>query len=112
MPSPLLYDGILYFLKSELRRARRRSTRRPASRTTSCSGSKGAERVLFAGGAAGRIYVLGQEGTTAVLKHGPTFELLATNKLDDQLRCVAGAGRQGDVSERVQISLYCIAAQT
>ena len=35
-------------------------------------------------GAAGRIYVLGQEGTTVVFKHGPTMEALATNKLDDR----------------------------
>jgi hypothetical protein len=35
-------------------------------------------------GAAGRVYVLGQEGTTVVLTHGPSLEVLATNKLDDR----------------------------
>jgi hypothetical protein len=28
--------------------------------------------------------VLGQEGTTVVLTHGPSLEVLATNKLDDR----------------------------
>ncbi|HEV3027611.1 MAG TPA: PQQ-binding-like beta-propeller repeat protein, partial [Planctomycetota bacterium] len=32
-------------------------------------------------GAAGRIYVVGREGTTLVLKPGPAFEVLSSNKL-------------------------------
>jgi len=31
----------------------------------------------------GRIYFPGREGTTAVIKAGPTFETIATNVLDD-----------------------------
>jgi len=34
-------------------------------------------------GAKGRIYIPGREGTTLVIKHGPTFEVLAKNALDD-----------------------------
>jgi outer membrane protein assembly factor BamB len=34
-------------------------------------------------GAAGKVYVTGREGTTVVLKHGPTFEVLATNRLGE-----------------------------
>jgi outer membrane protein assembly factor BamB len=30
-----------------------------------------------------RIYVAGREGSTAVIRHGPRYELLATNTLDD-----------------------------
>jgi hypothetical protein len=33
--------------------------------------------------AQGRVYFSGREGATIVLKSGPTFEVLATNKLDD-----------------------------
>lgn len=33
--------------------------------------------------AAGRVYIVGRDGATVVLKHGPTFEVLATNTLDD-----------------------------
>jgi hypothetical protein len=34
-------------------------------------------------GAAGRVYIPGRDGTTVVIKHGPTFEILAENTLDD-----------------------------
>jgi len=34
-------------------------------------------------GAKGRVYLAGQEGTTLVIKHGPTYEVLAKNVLDD-----------------------------
>jgi len=31
-----------------------------------------------------RIYFLGQNGVTVVIRHGPEFEVLATNTLDDE----------------------------
>lgn len=34
-------------------------------------------------GAAGRVYVVGREGTTLVLKQGPTLEILSSNRLDE-----------------------------
>ena len=34
-------------------------------------------------GAKGRVYFPGQEGTTLVIKHGPAYEVLAKNVLDD-----------------------------
>ena len=34
-------------------------------------------------GASGRVYLTGREGTTLVIRHGPTFEVLAKNTLDD-----------------------------
>lgn len=36
-------------------------------------------------GAAGRIYLCSREGMTNVLKHGPEFEVLATNVLDETI---------------------------
>ena len=35
--------------------------------------------------AAGRLYVVGRDGKTAVIKLGPTYELLALNELDDRI---------------------------
>jgi outer membrane protein assembly factor BamB len=35
-------------------------------------------------GAAGRVYILGRNGTTAVLEHGPEYKVLSTNELDDR----------------------------
>jgi outer membrane protein assembly factor BamB len=85
VPSPLLYDGILYFLKSNnaLMSALDAKTGKPhyqAQRIAELPGNVFASPV----GAAGRVYVLGQDGTTVVLKHGPALETLATNKLDDR----------------------------
>ena len=85
VPSPLLYDGILYFLKSNnaLISAFDAKAGKPhyqAQRIEALPGNVFASPV----GAAGRVYVLGQDGTAVVLKHGPAFEVLATNKLDDR----------------------------
>jgi hypothetical protein len=34
-------------------------------------------------GAKGRVYFPGRDGATLVIRHGPKFEVLAANKLDD-----------------------------
>jgi outer membrane protein assembly factor BamB len=85
VPSPLLYDGTLYFMKSNnaLISALDAKTGKPyyqAQRIEPMPANVFASPV----GAAGRVYVLGQEGTTVVLTHGPSLEVLATNKLDDR----------------------------
>jgi len=56
----------------------------------------------------GRIYIVGRQGQTVVLKDGPTFEILATNKLDDHFDsspAIAG----NDLYLRGRKMLYCIA---
>lgn len=59
-------------------------------------------------GASGRIYLAGRQGTVAVLKNGPTFEILATNKLDEGFD--ASPAIVGDaIFLRGSTSLYCIA---
>ena len=35
--------------------------------------------------AAGRIYFVGRDGTTTVLKHGTKLDVLSINKLDDPI---------------------------
>jgi hypothetical protein len=59
-------------------------------------------------GAAGRVYVPGQEGTTAVLKAGPAFEVLAANKLDDGFNA-SPALVDNAIYLRGKRFLYCIA---
>jgi outer membrane protein assembly factor BamB len=82
VPSPLLYKGQLYFLKS--------NTGVLTSLDAKDGSVKFSERLeavpnVYASplGAAGRVYVAGREGTVAVLAAGPKLEVLATNKLDD-----------------------------
>jgi outer membrane protein assembly factor BamB len=84
VPSPLLYDGILYFLKSNnaLLSAVDAKTGKPHYQAQRVEGLDS----VFASpvGAAGRVYLLGQQGSAVVLKHGPTLEVLTTNSLNDR----------------------------
>jgi outer membrane protein assembly factor BamB len=83
VPSPLLYDGILYFLKSNngILSALEARTGKPHFQLQRLPSVPD----VFASpvGAAGRIYITSRDGTTVVLKHGPTLETLSENKLSD-----------------------------
>ncbi|NQW02729.1 MAG: PQQ-binding-like beta-propeller repeat protein [Acidobacteria bacterium] len=83
VPSPLLYDGVLYFVKSNngilsVLDAKTGSPHYIQQRLDAVPN-------VFASpvGADGRVYIVGRDGSTMVLRHGPTFEVLATNTLDD-----------------------------
>jgi outer membrane protein assembly factor BamB len=107
VPSPLLYDGVLYFLKSNngLLTAVEASTGKVLYGPERLD----AVRNIYASpvGAAGRVYLVGRDGGAVVLKHGRSLEVLAENSLDDAFDAspvVAGnrlllRGRQ---------SLYCL----
>ena len=83
VPSPLLYDGIVYFLKSNsgILSAYDAGTGKPHYQLQRLEGVPN----VFASpvGARGRVYFAGQEGATLVIKHGPAYEVLAKNVLDD-----------------------------
>jgi outer membrane protein assembly factor BamB len=83
VPSPLLYDGIIYLLKSNsgLLSAYEARTGKPHYQLQRLDGVPN----VFASpvGAHGRVYIAGREGTTLVINHGPAFEVLAKNALDD-----------------------------
>ena len=82
VPSPLLYDGILYVLKgnSGILSAFDAKTGKPHYQLQRL----GIREVYASPVAAnGRVYITGRDGTTVVLRHGPSFQVLATNKLDD-----------------------------
>jgi outer membrane protein assembly factor BamB len=83
VPSPLLYEGVLYILKTNngLLSAFDAKTGKPHYQVQRLEQAPN----VFASpiGAAGRVYIAGRDGTTVVVKHGPTFEVLATNTLDD-----------------------------
>jgi len=107
-PSPLLYDGLLYYGKVN------------AGVLTCADAATGkvhyaSQRLegigtLYASpvGAAGRVYVTGREGLTFVIKHGTEFEVLARNKLDDRFTASA-AIVDGGLLLRGEKSLYCVA---
>ena len=109
VPSPLLYDNILYFLKTNngLLSAFDAKTGQPHYQ---------AQRIeavpnVFASpvGAAGRVYIPGREGKTVVLRHGPKLEVLGVNELNDGFDA-SPALVDGEIYLRGYKFLYCIAA--
>jgi outer membrane protein assembly factor BamB len=108
VPSPLLYDGLLYMLKSNngILSVFDAKTGAPHYLTQRLD----AVPNVFASpvGAAGRVYIPGREGDTLVLKHGPAFEVLAVNALDDGFDA-SPALVDGEIYLRGYRNLYCIA---
>jgi outer membrane protein assembly factor BamB len=107
VPSPLVYNGRLYCFKLN-------------NSILSCfdaaSGNRlfGPERLDGLGdtyaspvGADNRIYLVGRNGTTMVLRSGDKLDVLATNKLDEPIDASpALVGKQ--IFLRGKKSLYCI----
>ncbi|MDP6208050.1 MAG: carboxypeptidase-like regulatory domain-containing protein, partial [Roseibacillus sp.] len=107
MPSPILYDGLLYITQSN-------------QNIMTCldakDGSRVIERVRLPGlgdiysspvGAAGRIYMTDRKGAVLVLKQGREMKVLATNQLDDKFHASPTlAGKQ--LFLRGMRFLYCL----
>jgi outer membrane protein assembly factor BamB len=83
VPSPLLYDGVIYLLKSNsgILSAFDAKSGKPHYQLQRLEGVPN----VFASpvAAKGRVYIPGQQGATIVIKAGPAYEVLATNTLDD-----------------------------
>jgi outer membrane protein assembly factor BamB len=83
VPSPILVDGVLYFLKSNsgILSAFDARTGKPHYQNQRLENVPN----VFSSpvSARGRVYFTGQEGSTIVIKSGPAYEVLATNRLDD-----------------------------
>jgi len=108
VPSPLLYDDVVYFLKtnSGILSAFDAATGQPVFELQRLQ----AVPNVFASpvAAAGRIYIPGREGATLVIRHGAPFEVLATNHLDDGFDA-SPALVDGEIYMRGLEFLYAIA---
>ncbi len=60
-------------------------------------------------GAAGRVYFVGRNGVTYVLKCAEQFEVIAVNKLDDEFDC-SPALVDNEIYLKGKQNLYCIAS--
>ncbi|MCA9254948.1 MAG: PQQ-binding-like beta-propeller repeat protein, partial [Phycisphaerales bacterium] len=108
VPSPLLYGKYLYFTKN---------TRPLLTCFNAKEGKEAYTKQRLDGidgiygspvGAKGRVYIAGRDGTTLVFKNGDTFEVLATNELDDGFDA-SPALAGNEIYLRGRKSLYCIA---
>jgi len=83
VPSPLLYDGILYLLKtnSGILSAFDAKSGTPHYQLQRLEGLP----EVFASpvGAGGRVYIAGRDGVVLVIRNAPKYEVVASNKLDD-----------------------------
>jgi outer membrane protein assembly factor BamB len=108
VPSPILYDGILYILKTNngILSAFDAKTGKPHYQGQRLAGVPN----VFASpvGASGRVYFPGREGTTLVIRNSPMFEVLATNVLDDGFDA-SPALVEKEIYLRGHKFLYCIA---
>ncbi len=108
VPSPLIYDGVLYILKTNngLLSAFDAQTGKSLYQLRRLEKAPNVFSSPVA--AAGRIYIAGRDGTTVVLKHGSQFEVLAENLLDDGFDA-SPALVDGDLYLRGYKFLYAIA---
>ncbi|HEY0874528.1 MAG TPA: PQQ-binding-like beta-propeller repeat protein [Vicinamibacterales bacterium] len=110
VPSPLLYDGLLYFLKGNtgVLSVFDAKTGKPHYQLQRVETTPN----VFASpvGADGKVIILGQDGSAAVLKHGPTYEVIATNRLDDKFDA-SPALVDNEIYLRGYRYLYCVAAK-
>lgn len=107
VPSPLLVSDTLYFISnnSALLSAFDAVTGKAHFEAERLDGLNGVYASPVA--ADGRIYVVGRDGNTAVLRQGPRLEILSKNHLDDGFDASpAIVGRQ--IFLRGRQSLYCI----
>ena len=108
VPSPLLYGDKLYFFAGN-------------NGTLSCFDVKSGRALIDAErleaipnvysppvGASGRVYLVGRNGSTVVIRHSEKFEVLATNRLDEKFEASpAMAGKE--LFLRGHEYLYCLA---
>ena len=109
VPSPLLYQNILYYHKSRSDISARDAL--TGDLLYGPVGLDGARDMIYASpaGAAGRVYIPTRDGFTFILKAGPKFELIKVNMLEDSFSAspiILG----GDIYLRGEESLYCLRA--
>jgi outer membrane protein assembly factor BamB len=105
--SPLLYNGLLYFVKG--RNGILTCVRADTGEELFAEQRLEAVPEIYAsiGGAAGKVYVTSRDGATVVLKHGGELEILATNRLDEGID-TSPVFLGNDLFLRGVKHLYCI----
>jgi hypothetical protein len=110
VPSPILYQGQLYFTKSRdgIMTSLDAKTGEVIIPQTRLPGVRSVYASPVA--AQGRIYFPSREGTTVVVKHGSSLEVLATNELGETIDA-SPAMVGNDLFIRTDAHLYCFTEQ-
>ncbi len=108
VPSPLLYGGMLYYLKhyQGFLTCVNAKTGKTLFGPQRLPGIQNVYASLV--GAAGRVYIVSLNGTTLVLEHGTEFAPLAQNRLDDSFSA-SPAVVGNELYLRGERNSYCIA---
>lgn len=108
VPSPLLYDDTIYFLRHYQGYLSQVDIK--TGKTIGGPYKLGGLGNIYSSpvGAANKIYVTGTNGTTVVLSHEKSCKTLATNTLDDSFSASAVAVEETLIL-RGEHSIYCIA---
>jgi outer membrane protein assembly factor BamB len=110
IPSPLLYDGKLYFVKGNtgILSCLDARTGKPIINQKRLKGI--GDVYASPVGAAGRIYVTARDGTTVVISDGDKVEILATNSVGEPVDA-SPALVGDDIYIRGEHHLFCIGAK-
>jgi hypothetical protein len=82
-PSPILMGDLLYFLRENKGRLSCLNANNGSENYTNLKLEGLGDVFTSPVGIKNRLYFIGQKGLTYVIKHGPKFEVLAKNQLDD-----------------------------
>ena len=109
VPSPVLYNGVLYFTKSNsgVLSAHEAATGRKLNGPERLPGIRDVYASPVVAG--DHLYITRRDGVTSVVETGPVLRVVATNILDDGIDASA-AVVDGEIYLRGQRYLYCIAA--
>jgi outer membrane protein assembly factor BamB len=109
VPSPLLAEGLLYLFSGN-EATLSVVDARTGQRHVDAERIEGLRGVYASpAAAAGRVYLVGRDGGTVVLRRGPTVEVLARNKLEDGFDA-SPAFAGSELFLRGRENLYCLAA--
>jgi outer membrane protein assembly factor BamB len=105
--SPVLHDGTLYVLTDTgMLSAFDAKTGKPHYQQRRLPKPYSFKSSLV--GANGKLYLASENDDVIVVKMGPTFEVLATNTLQDQVFIATPAIVDGEIYRRGQNTLFCI----
>ena len=109
IPSPLVYDGVVYAVKDTILTSLDPKTGEVLKRGRLAKEKTGVNASPIGGD--GKVYLATTNGKVAVLSAGPQWEILALNDMGDEIHATPAVA-DGRLFVRTNSRLYCFAAPT